>query len=424
MRILVLTSFVPYPLDSGAKIRVANQLKYISQENEVVLLCPIRANSNQIEAAQQLKSEFHIKVNAIPWHKRSKIKYLRHLFRYIKGGEPIGDLTFYYEELAEAIYDITATQHFDIIHVHNAYMAPYIDCIAPNSKSKTVLDLHNVPYTQWQRMMLNERNLYRKIQLFRDWIFKKHATGKYIRRYDKTLVVSEMDKDILLKDFPKINLENIPIGFNTDEFRPLNQPSTFRTLMFIGSMFYGPNRDAAIYLCHQIFPLVKQQIQDAQLLIVGSSPSEDVLRLQDRTSGVVVTGYVDSVIPYYEQSCLTLVPLRAGSGTRVKILESMALGRPVVSTKLGCEGLQVTNGDNILIADKTADFSADVVRLMTDLEEWKRISINAHLHVKQHYDWRIIGKKLTQAYNNEFPKTDKIKSTDDFKNEDETKCTS
>lgn len=401
MRVLVLTNFVPYPPSSGARIRVSNQMRYVSQDHEVTLMCPVRPHSGQAEDAQKLVGEYCTEVKAIPWQKRSRIKFLPRLLRYIRGGDPIRNLMYYHEELVDALRHITATQHFDVVDIHFGNIASYLDAIAPQSKCKTIFALHNVPYIQRRRMMLAERNLSQKLVLFRDCLFQKHATLKYIRRYDKTIVVSELDRSILLKDAPQANIVAVPTGMNTDVIKPLNKPAEFRNLMIVGSMSYQPNVDAAQFLGREIFPLIKQQIPNAHLFVVGSRPTQRVRRLGKQMEGVTVTGYVDSVIPYYEQSCLTLVPLRAGSGIRVKILESMALGRPVVSTTLGCEGLQVTHDQNILIADTAADFAAQTARLMTDPELWQRIASNGRRQIEQVYDWRVTGRQLVQAFEEE-----------------------
>ncbi len=398
MRVLVLTSYVPYPPNAGAKIRVSNQMRYLSREHQVVLMCPVRPDSGQTEDAQELVGEYCTEVRAIPWQKRSKIKFVPHLWRYVRGGEPIGNLTFYHQELADALHHATATEHFDVVDVHHGYMAPYIDAIAPGSKCKTIFALHNVPYVQWRRMMLSERNVMQKLKLFRDWLFQKHATLKYVRRYDKTSVVSDLDKAILLQDIPGANVVAVSTGMNTDIVDVLDRPAQFHNLMLVGSMYYRPNIDAALFLCREIFPRIKQHIPDAHLFIVGSRPPKEVLYLGQQMDGVTVTGYVDSVQPYYERSCLNLVPLRAGSGIRVKILESMNLGRPVVSTTVGCEGLQVTHEKNILIADTASDFAAQTIRMMTDSELWQNIATNGRRQIEQVYDWQVTGRQLVRAF--------------------------
>ena len=398
MRVLVLTSYLPYPPNAGAKIRVSNQMRYVSREHHVTLMCPVRAGSRQAEEARRLAGEYCTEVRPIPWRKRSKIRFLPHLWRYVRGGEPIGNLTFYYEELAQALHEATARERFDVIDIHHGYMAPYLDAIAPQSRARTILSLHNVPYVQWRRMMLTERDPVQKLKLFRDWLFQKHATLKYVRRYDRTIVVSEQDRAILRRDAPEADIVAVPTGMDTDAVRPLPPPPAFRRLLLVGSMFYRPNVDAALFLVRDILPRIRRQLPDVHLFIVGSGPPRRVQRLGAKHEDVTVTGYVDSVRPYHEQCCLNLVPLRAGSGIRVKILESLNLGRPVVSTTLGCEGLHLTPGQHLLVADTAAGFAAQTVRLLTDPDRWQRLAAAGRRQIEAVYDWKVVGRQLVQAF--------------------------
>jgi glycosyltransferase involved in cell wall biosynthesis len=163
-------------------------------------------------------------------------------------------------------------------------------------------------------------------------------------------------------------------------------------------MGYPPNIDAVLYFCESIMPLIQSRIPSLKLFIVGHEPAPEIRKLAEREN-VVVTGYVDDVTTYYRQSQVTIVPLRAGGGTRLKILESMALGRPVVSTSVGCEGLNVIDGENIMIADTADKFAERIVQLLEDKELRKRLSQNASQLVKRLYDWSEISRKLMGVYN-------------------------
>jgi glycosyltransferase involved in cell wall biosynthesis len=161
-------------------------------------------------------------------------------------------------------------------------------------------------------------------------------------------------------------------------------------------MNYLPNVDAAVFFCEEIFSLIKQRVPEAKLLIVGGNPRSSVQALA--SEDVTVTGHVDSVVPYYQQSRVSVVPIRSGGGTRLKILESMALGRPVVSTKVGCEGLAVAHEENILIADDPADFAAQTVRLLIDTDLRARLTQNGRRLVETTYDWEVISQRLLRTY--------------------------
>jgi glycosyltransferase involved in cell wall biosynthesis len=161
-------------------------------------------------------------------------------------------------------------------------------------------------------------------------------------------------------------------------------------------MGYWPGIDAALHFSQDIFPRIREVIPDSALWIVGSNPAPDVRALDG--ASIHVTGRVESVIPYYEQSSVCVVPLRAGTGTRLKILEAMALGRPVVSTRVGCEGLDVTHGEHLLIADDPEDFAQHVLHLFQDDALYDRVTANAREHVMACYDWDVIVKRQLAIY--------------------------
>ncbi len=161
-------------------------------------------------------------------------------------------------------------------------------------------------------------------------------------------------------------------------------------------MDYRPNIDAAAYFCREIFPLIKANAPRVELCIAGRNPPEEVLALAGE--GIRVTGTVPSLQPYYAQSAVCIVPLRAGGGTRLKILEAMALGRPVVSTSIGCEGLAVEDKTNIFIADNPEDFAARTLQLLNEPDTWKRITTNGRSLVERMYDWDVIAERLSETY--------------------------
>jgi glycosyltransferase involved in cell wall biosynthesis len=167
-------------------------------------------------------------------------------------------------------------------------------------------------------------------------------------------------------------------------------------------MGYAPCVDAIIYFCRQILPRVESVLGTVEVWIVGASPSPEVLALANKS--VHVTGQVKDVVPYYERSAISIVPLRAGGGTRLKILEAMALGRPVVSTSIGCEGLDVIDGEQLLIADTPEKFSEGIIRLLTDKNLYQKMTADARQFVETRYDWNLIVRKLLDVYSHQVNK--------------------
>jgi len=159
---------------------------------------------------------------------------------------------------------------------------------------------------------------------------------------------------------------------------------------------YPPGSDAALYFCNEILPRIKRVMENVQVWIVGANPPLKVKKLSE--NGVHVTGRVEDVVPYYKQSTACIVPLRAGGGTRLKILEAMALGRPVISTSIGCEGLDVVDGKHLLIADNPEQFAEKTVRVLMDRILYQRIVSEARQLVVDKYDWDTLAKDLLHIY--------------------------
>jgi glycosyltransferase involved in cell wall biosynthesis len=221
---------------------------------------------------------------------------------------------------------------------------------------------------------------------------------RYAERFDRCTTVSEVDQRLLMNANPRLHVDVIPNGVDIEKYQPLPSPreNVSASLMFIGNMGYPPCADAALYFCSEIFPLIRQAINAAELWIVGRDPGTEVLQLN--SGNIHVTGRVDDVVSYYRQSPICVVPLRAGGGTRLKILEAMALGRPVVSTTIGCEGLNVIDGEHLLIADTPEQFAEKTVLLLSDRQLYQHISANGRQLVETCYSWDKIAERLMEVY--------------------------
>jgi polysaccharide biosynthesis protein PslH len=170
-----------------------------------------------------------------------------------------------------------------------------------------------------------------------------------------------------------------------------------KDLVFLGRMDYHANIDAALYFAKKIWPLIRERRPDLRFVIVGAHPAKEILALRD-VAGVSVTGTVDDVRPYYRSALAAVVPLRVGGGTRLKVLEAMAAGTPVISTTLGAEGLAVTNGKDILLADSPEAIADAVTSLEANNPAWQDLVTNARNLVRAHYDWPVIGDVLLRLY--------------------------
>jgi glycosyltransferase involved in cell wall biosynthesis len=210
------------------------------------------------------------------------------------------------------------------------------------------------------------------------------------------VTVSEVDRRLLLTTNPRLRVDVIPNGVDTKIYQPLPEGDSTPALVFVGNMDYRPNVDAMMYFCSQVLPRVRCALPDVQMWIVGINPRAEVRHLEGE--GVHVTGRVDDVRPYYARSTACVVPLRAGGGTRLKILEAMAFGRPVVSTTIGCEGLDVVDGEHLFIADSADEFAEQTVRLLLDEALRRRVATEARRLAETCYDWDVVVTELEHVY--------------------------
>jgi glycosyltransferase involved in cell wall biosynthesis len=217
-----------------------------------------------------------------------------------------------------------------------------------------------------------------------------------MERFGRCIAVSEGDKHLMISRNPRLQIDVVPNGIDTQLFQPIPYQNNSQVLLFIGNMDYRPNIDAISYFCKQILPLIKNEAPLVEVCIAGLNPAPEVLGLAGE--GIRVTGTVEDLHPYYAQSAVCIVPLRAGGGTRLKILEAMALGRPVVSTSIGCEGLDVQDGEHLFIADTPGDFANRVLYLLNESAVRESIIRNGRELVEQRYDWDVVAQQLLRIY--------------------------
>ncbi|MFC1704251.1 glycosyltransferase family 4 protein [Candidatus Omnitrophota bacterium] len=395
MKILIISNSLPFPPNTGEKIRNFNLIKRLSNHHKVSLVSLITP-----EVEDSLISELRkycASVETVVLKKRSKMSHLPGVIWCLLSGKPL-DATFtFLREMGEKIGRLEDDEHFDIIQIEHSFMAPYIKAIPKNSSAKRVLVFHNIGFIQFMRMYKVEKNFYKRVRFLFNWIPMRRWEAHVAENFDKCLATSSFDKRILQTINQRLDIAVIPNGVDTQLHTPLPKAESARNLLYMGTMDYHPNIDAVLYFYKEIFPKIKKNISDCKLFIVGRRPPQAIRDLQ-RDKSVEVVGFVENIQPFYEQSAVSIVPLRAASGTRLKILESMALGRPVVSTSVGCEGLNVAHKKNILVADNPSSFARNVTELLTDSMLWQRIRNDARKFVEENYSWDGIAEQLLETY--------------------------
>ncbi len=254
-----------------------------------------------------------------------------------------------------------------------------------------VLFEHNVEYLIWQRLASLERRPLHRALLELEWRKLRHAEAAACADADLTVAVSEHDRQRLLGLAPRGRLATIPTGVDTSYFRSNGRCEIPSRLVFTGSMDWHPNEDAVIYFSKAILPLIRTVVPDVSFVVVGRHPSRRVWDLAAAT-GVVVTGAVDDVRPYIDEAAVYVVPMRGGSGTRLKLFEALAMAKAVVSTSVGAEGLSITPGVEFAVADDPDDFAQTVVSLIQDPDQRRALGQAGRTLVETHHSWEQVAR--------------------------------
>lgn len=329
-------------------------------------------------------------------------------------GKPFIVARDYVAQMDAMLRRLLAWRAYDVIHVDHLQMAQFVP---DGARVATLLDEHNVEWRIIERIAHSDPSRIKRLVAKHEYPKLCSFETLACEKADYVLTVTEEDKAVLsgslgtgAEDRMTLRIEAIPIGVDIEYFDYSWKPTKSANSMFVGTLYWPPNIDSVTHFSRDILPLVREEIPDAGFDIVGLRPAKAVVGLGKSIAGVDVTGSVDDVRPYMSRSRVFVVPLRAGSGMRVKILNAMAVGVPVVSTSIGCEGIEglvtvrkpadsgANRQANIWIADSRAEFSEAVVTLTRDEELATMLSHNGRKLMVDKYDWEIIRQKILEFY--------------------------
>ncbi len=407
MRILFLTPQLPYPPHQGTTIRNYNLIANLAPRHEIHLLSFVRSQ-DEIAAATPLHQHCQ-SIEGVLAPRRSQLKrFLSLLF------SPLPDMALRLPsaEFRTKLLARLERERFDVVQIEGIEMAyPFSNLHSPTSNLQppiSIFDDHNAEYVLQQRAFETD------VRQPRRWIAALYSLiqWKKLRRYearicrlaDGVVAVSEADKAALQRLVPGLEVTVVPNGVDI-EFYNDQWPMTKSqlaighcSLVFTGKMDFRPNVDAVLWFYREVLPLVQREAPDVHFYIVGQSPHRRVLHLADDPA-VTVTGYVDDVRSYIAGASVYVVPLRIGGGTRLKLLEAMAMGKAIVSTSLGCEGFEnLESNRELSIADTPQEFAQRVIELLNDPSQRERLGRAGRRFVEERYDWRVIVPRLEQIY--------------------------
>lgn len=391
-KILFVSPRIPHPLNSGTKIRIDNLVKGLAQVGDVDLLCyGFPQEFDELTHGPDTTPDWWTELNSVQvlrhpaWPFLEPPFYKRRIARRPFATEGLLYSTFPGAPLHEIARPLA--EQADLIWIERLYAAPGLSSFA----RKMIIDLDDLESVKVAREAESESIPYM------GWAMRKEAARlarterQSINQYAKVVVCSPQDTTHFKQDADRVWV--LPNGVDDSLIDKRGISPEPKHLVFVGTMNYGPNEDAMLYFCREILPRICAKVPDVVLSIVGLKPPLSIKSLHDGKT-ILVHANVPEVAPYVQRASLSIVPLRVGGGTRLKILESLALGTPVISTRVGAEGLDLLHGEHLLLADTPEEFAEAVTRSLTDPDMSRRLAEQGLDRVRQLYLWSSIRNQL------------------------------
>ena len=378
----MLYSRIPYPLIGGDRIRIYNTAKILSADYGVDLLFISEGKVRQ-DYIEKLKEVFS-EVTFFSYSSlRPKWNALRGLF--LRG--PLQVHYYYFEEIKTWIDK--NCRKYDLIFAHHIRMAEYLRDVA----LPRVIDLHDAISMTYRKARNNARGLWRAIYSVENRRILPYEV-RTVNEFDRSFIVSDVDRDYLVRHGANPQkIVTIPVAVKEEAISASYPVEEKDRVAFLGKMDYPPNQDAAIYFAKKVFPLLRKKAPQLEFIIIGALPPKSVLELQ-KIPGVTVTKFVEDPYKYVAASKVFVAPMRFGAGTQNKILEAMALRKPVVTTSLGANGVKGEDGKHFLVADEPEEMTEKILSLLDDSGKREDIGYEARDLVEREYTWSRVGEKF------------------------------
>ena len=408
MKILWLNANLLLPLDKGGKLRTWHVMRHLAKRHDITYLS--FADPAQTAADRQGMREVCSRLETVPRSDPAKgtLRFYLDAARYLLEPVPYGVAKYRSPDYAARLASLVRSERFDLIVCD--FLVPIVN-LPERLPCPAILFTHNVEAEIWRRHAEMATGVVARRLLAQQWHRMLRFERDALRRFELVLAVSDVDKATFDRLYPETlrqPMHVVQTGVDTGYFRPQGSdqgqtrigPAAGQSaphLVFTGSMDWLPNEDGMLYFVKEILPRIRARIPSATLSIVGRAPTPAVRRLAERDPGITVTGRVDDVRPHVAAGAVYVVPLRIGGGTRLKIFEAMSMGKAVVSTTVGAEGLPVTHGRDISIADDPQAFADAVVTLIQDPDARCRYESHARRLVVERFDWSSVAQDFEDA---------------------------
>jgi glycosyltransferase involved in cell wall biosynthesis len=317
---------------------------------------------------------------------------------YIESAFTSEPFTIYWlrsKKMENRIVQALKAYKIDIVHFDTISLAPFSSIIGGCRK---VLNHHNIESAMMLRRAQNEPNFFKKAYMYLEGYKIRVYETRICKSFDINITCSTQESQRLLNQTPQLKIEEIPNGVDLDYFYPFNLQKVDHSLIFAGGMNWYPNRNAMLFFVDKVWPLLKKEIPDIKMTVVGQDPPPKLKNLARDDKNFIVTGFVDDVRPYIDQAMVYVCPIKDGGGTKLKILDALAMGKAIVAHPLSCEGIDVMDGESVLFAETPNEYVKCIKRLFDDSTFLQRLGNNGQKLVSEKYSFVNIGRKLSRLY--------------------------
>ncbi len=385
---------MPYPANDGSSIAIASMIDGLLKNNVSVSLLTLNTKKH-FKTSKQISDKQPDELALSAVEADTDIKPVRAAINLLDG-KPFHVSRFYLKSFSKKLKNLLAKETFDIIQLEGLAMMVYYDVIRRHSNAKITLRAHNVEYQIWERHIKNETNPLKKGYLKLQVKRLKKFELKAITQVDALVAITPEDEKRFRKLNPTLKTTSIPCGINLDLLKPISNQEKKYDLVYLASFDWQPNVQGVLWFAKNVWPLLQQKLPEITFSLGGRYMPNSIVKLQDQ--GIDIQKEVLDMTTFINSGTLVVVPLLAGSGMRIKIIENLALGKCQVSTQIGAEGVDVQSGYDILIANKPEEFVNAIVDLLGNSETRLSIEKNAQTTAVSKYDNHILGRDLINFY--------------------------
>ncbi len=394
MKILQLANKFPYPAKDGGSIATLSMSKTFAALGNETSILAMNTSKHYFpleDLPQSLSSSIQFQATPV----NTSINPVKLTCNFFFSRQPYNASRFVSDAFEDQLRSLLQAQVFDVIQLEGLYLAPYVPVIRANSRAVIAMRAHNVEHEIWQRTAMQCKGL-KKIYLQNLARRIKGMESSYLNAYDVLLPITRRDADIFVDMGCKLPVHVTPTGIGTDTLIPDREEIEFPSIFHIGALDWAPNQEGLFWFLDRIWPQLHKANPETKFYIAGRNAPEKIRKINQ--ANVVFLGEVDDAYQFMNSKAIMVVPLLSGSGMRIKIIEGMALGKTIVSTTLGAEGIRCEHGQNIIIADSPENITEEIQDLLNNFDKFDAIGRQAQQFVRSAYDNTVITSDLLEFY--------------------------